>query len=187
MIEYDPYSPAALADPHPIYRELRDRAPVYHVRKYDAWAISRFQDIWDASLDQEHFTATGGQAPGQILLDEPIPHTFMTMDPPEHRTHRAIIGADYARRAAERDAPRIRALAREILAPLLPRGEFEVYSDYANRVTTLNAAHMAGVPREDAEQVRAWIEQAGLVIAAEGHGSALHHFIARSKPHLLGE
>jgi len=29
------------------------------------------------------------------------------------------------------------------------------------------------------EQVRVWIEQAGLVIAEEGHGSALHHFIAR--------
>jgi len=29
------------------------------------------------------------------------------------------------------------------------------------------------------EQVRVWIEQAGLVIVEEGHGSALHHFIAR--------
>jgi SAM-dependent methyltransferase len=29
------------------------------------------------------------------------------------------------------------------------------------------------------EQVRTWIEQAGLVILEEGHGSALHHFIAR--------
>lgn len=29
------------------------------------------------------------------------------------------------------------------------------------------------------EQVRAWIEQAGLVIMTEGYGSALHHFIAR--------
>jgi len=29
------------------------------------------------------------------------------------------------------------------------------------------------------EQVRAWIEQAGLLILEEGHGSAVHHFIAR--------
>jgi 2-polyprenyl-3-methyl-5-hydroxy-6-metoxy-1,4-benzoquinol methylase len=29
------------------------------------------------------------------------------------------------------------------------------------------------------EQVRAWIEQAGLGIVEEGHGSAVHHFIAR--------
>jgi 2-polyprenyl-3-methyl-5-hydroxy-6-metoxy-1,4-benzoquinol methylase len=31
------------------------------------------------------------------------------------------------------------------------------------------------------EQVRGWIEQAGLVIVEEGHGSALHHFITRRK------
>lgn len=29
------------------------------------------------------------------------------------------------------------------------------------------------------EQVRAWIEQAGLTIVEEGHGSAAHHFIVR--------
>lgn len=29
------------------------------------------------------------------------------------------------------------------------------------------------------EQVRAWIEQAGLVIVEEGHGGAVHHIIAR--------
>ena len=30
-------------------------------------------------------------------------------------------------------------------------------------------------------QIRAWIEQAGLVIVEEGHGRALHHFIARKE------
>ena len=158
MIDYDPYSHEAMSDPFPLYARLRAEAPVHLIEKYDCWAISGFQELWEASLDQEHFTATGGQSPGQVMLGEAIPHTFMTMDPPAHRSYRSIIGPEYTRRAAERDAPRIRALAREILGPLLPRGSFEVYADYANRVTTLNAAHMAGVPREDAEQVRAWID-----------------------------
>ncbi len=158
MIDYDPYSHEAMSDPFPLYARLRKEAPVYFIEKYNCWALSCFQDVWEASLDREHLTATQGQSPGQILIGEAIPHTFMTMDPPEHRQHRSIISADYARSAVERGAPRIRALAREILAPLLPRGEFEVYSEYANRVTTLNAAYMAGVPRENAEQVRAWID-----------------------------
>jgi cytochrome P450 len=158
MIDYDPYSHEAMSDPFPLYARLREEARYYFIEKYNCWAISGFQELWDASLDQEHFTATGGQSPGQVMLGEAIPHSFPTMDPPEHRAYRAIIGPEYSRRASERDAPRIRSLAREILAPLLPRGEFEVYAEYANRVTTLNAAYMAGVPREDAEQVRAWID-----------------------------
>jgi hypothetical protein len=31
------------------------------------------------------------------------------------------------------------------------------------------------------EQVRAWIDQAGLVIEEEGAGSELHHFVVRKK------
>lgn len=31
------------------------------------------------------------------------------------------------------------------------------------------------------EQVRAWIDQAGLAIVEEGHGSAVHHFIVRKE------
>ncbi|MBJ19931.1 MAG: cytochrome P450 [bacterium] len=158
MIDYDPYSHEAMSDPFSLYARLREEGALHYIEKYDCWAISRFQELWEASLDQEHFTATGGAAPGQVMLGEAIPHSFSTMDPPEHRAYRSLIGAEYSRRAAERDAPRIRGLAREILGTLLPRGEFEVYAEYANRVTTLNAAYMAGVPREDAEQVRAWVD-----------------------------
>ncbi|MBW2426843.1 MAG: cytochrome P450 [Deltaproteobacteria bacterium] len=170
MIEYDPYSHEAMTDPFDLYARLRAEAPVYYIEKYNCWALARFEDIWNAALDQEHYTARGGQSPGQVMLGEPTPHTFMTMDPPEHRAHRGIIGREYTRRAAERDAPRIRALARELLAPLLPRGEFEVYAEYANRVTTHNAAYMAGVPKEDAEQVRAWID--GMLHREEGQVGA---------------
>ena len=113
MIDYDPYSDEAMRDPFALYKRLREEAPLFYMEKYDCWAFSRFEDIWNASLDQDHFTATGGQSPGQVMLGEAIPHTFMTMDPPEHRTHRSIIGADYARKAVERDAPRIRAILAE--------------------------------------------------------------------------
>lgn len=175
-VDYDPYSHEAMSDPFALYARLREEAPVYYMPAYDAWALSRFEDVWSASLDQKHFTATGGQSPGQILLGEPIPRTFMTMDLPDHRAHRGLIGADYTKKAFARDAPRIRALAREILAPLLERGSLEVYAEYANRVTTLNAAHMAGVPRSEGEQVRAWIDgmlarERGQVGAGEENGA----------------
>ncbi|MAG34117.1 MAG: cytochrome [Deltaproteobacteria bacterium] len=158
MIDYDPYSHEAMTNPFELYAQLRRESPVHFIEKYDTWALSRFEDVWNVSLDQTHFTVSRGTAPGQVMLGEAIPHSFMTMDPPAHRIYRRLIAPDYSPRAAERDAPRIRCLAREILAPLLERGKMEVYSEYANRVTTLNAGYMAGVPREDIEQVRAWID-----------------------------
>ena len=46
MVEYDPFSGAAMADPSAIYRELRDVSPVHRLDRYDAWALSRFEDVW---------------------------------------------------------------------------------------------------------------------------------------------
>jgi len=48
---YDPYEHAIDEDPHPTWRRMRDEAPVYRNGKLDFYALSRFQDILDASLD----------------------------------------------------------------------------------------------------------------------------------------
>ena len=62
-IEYDPFSHEAMKDPHPLYKRLRAEAPMYYIEKYNAWAISKFQDVWDASLNK-NITFTAGQTPG---------------------------------------------------------------------------------------------------------------------------
>lgn len=157
-VEYDPYSDAAMRDPFPLYDRLREEAPVFRLEKYDAWALFGFQEVWEASLDARTFSASGGQTPGQVLLGEPVPRSFMTMDPPEHRLHRGLVAPRYARRAVEADKPRLRALTREVVEPLLERGQCDVYGEVASRIVTLNAAHMVGVPRADAERVRGWID-----------------------------
>ena len=51
MVEYDPFSDEALDDPLPIYRKLRDEAPACYLAEFDAWALSRFEDIWQQTGD----------------------------------------------------------------------------------------------------------------------------------------
>ena len=50
---YDPFDAAVRKDPQPIYRLLREQSPCHYLQAYDAWALSRFQDVWDASNDPE--------------------------------------------------------------------------------------------------------------------------------------
>ena len=59
-IDYDPYSDEALANPHPIYRRLRNEAPAYYVERHNAWALSRFEDIMAVSVDSDRFSSSGG-------------------------------------------------------------------------------------------------------------------------------
>ena len=156
-MDYDPYADAVMRDPHPTYARLRAESPVHYLAQYDCWALSRFEDVYAATLDAESFSARGGTAPGQVLRREPAPHTFMTMDMPEHRVHRGLISPRYGRAAVARLEPQVRAIARELLAPHAERGELEVYA-LANRVAIWLAADLLGLAREDAEQLRAWID-----------------------------
>src|SRR5215211_3450575 len=50
----------ALDDPYPIYRRLRDAAPVHHDKGSDLWALSRFDDVQAAAKDWETFSTSAG-------------------------------------------------------------------------------------------------------------------------------
>ena len=102
MVEYDPFSAEAMENPQPIYRRLRDEAPAYYLPKYDAWALSRFADIWDRSSDPA-FSAARGTTPSHVLTKtQPVTPMLNLMDPPEHTELRRAVRPRFAR-AAIRD------------------------------------------------------------------------------------
>ena len=80
---YDPFDPAVMADPLPYYRVLRDDHPVYYLPKWDTYALSRFDDIWEVlEINDGTFVASEGTLPAATVLahhnDGPVP------DPPLH-------------------------------------------------------------------------------------------------------
>lgn len=159
-VAYDPFSDEAMRDPFPLYAAMRAEGRPHFLPEYDAWALARFADVWDASMDHEaDVTWTAGATPAQLLLGEPIPHAFTTMDAPKHRKWRAVVRKDYTPKGVRAHESRFRALARDVLGPLLERGEFDFYQDYANRVFCLNSGYNLGLPREDAIMWRALIDE----------------------------
>jgi cytochrome P450 len=49
-----------LDDPYPVYRRLRDEAPLYHNPEREMWALSRFDDIHAVARDWETFSSAAG-------------------------------------------------------------------------------------------------------------------------------
>src|SRR5206468_2235018 len=45
--EVDLFSPEVIANPHALYKEMRDKHPVYYNRDYDTFFFSRFEDVWE--------------------------------------------------------------------------------------------------------------------------------------------
>ena len=66
---YDPFDPAVMADPFPYYRVLREHYPVYHLDKWDTFALSRFDDIWNVlAVVDGTFVASEGTLPPASTL-----------------------------------------------------------------------------------------------------------------------
>ena len=66
-LHYDPFAEEVIADPQPVYARLREEAPVYHVEKWDAYALSRFEDIWTASMDAKNYSVAKGTTASHLL------------------------------------------------------------------------------------------------------------------------
>lgn len=157
-VDYDPYSHEAMTDATDIYRALRAEGCPHYIKKYDAWAFARHDDVKSASLKGACLDFSHGQTPGQLLLGEPVLESFSTKNGSEHRRWRGLIAGDFTLPAVEAQIPRYRELARRLWNDVRRNGRMDVYGELANRFFCINAGYKLGLPPEDAERYRAIID-----------------------------
>ena len=59
-VYYDPYDFDIDADPYPVWKRLRDEAPLYWNEKYEFFALSRWEDVDAAMLDWKTYISGRG-------------------------------------------------------------------------------------------------------------------------------
>ena len=150
MVEYDPFSEEVMRDPMPIYKQMRDEAPAYYSEKWDCWALSRFADIWKASADIKHFTATKGTTSAHLLTKvQPVTPMLNLMDPPEHSKLRSTMRAYFAAPEVAPLEQMIRQMARDGLEAARDAGSMDVMSGYSSPIAVTVACKVNGLPVED--------------------------------------
>lgn len=159
---YDPFSPEAMTDPEPLYRRLRADHPVYPLPQYRSWALSRFEDVWNAFLDRERFTEAEGQVFPRELLTAPAGETvpepklvpldlFNNLDPPVHGLVRRAMGASLLPGAVGKMEPMLRDLVRKRLDLLAESGRLDINLDLASHVSAGAACHIVGFAQSEIE------------------------------------
>jgi cytochrome P450 len=153
MIDYDPFSDEVMEDPYPVYARLRAESPVHFVEKYDAWALSKFADIWDLSSHPAMSTARG-TTPSQVLTrQQPVTPMLNVMDPPDHTTLRVAIRPRFSRLAMKGLEPTIRGIVRECIDKVRDRGEADVIADISARLSVKVTCMAVGIPLEDGDHL----------------------------------
>ena len=193
---YDPFSVEVMTDPYPVYRELRARGPVIELPQYDAFALTRFDDVWRVLTDRDRFSIFEGpvfhreallrhhDGPPDPTVQRPVP-TFSMLDPPVHTQLRQALLGPFRPRAVTPMEDTVRQFARERLDALAARDEFDVRHDYASPVAAQVAALQLGFPVEDAELLVSWVnafvvrepDVAGISEAGQAAHRELHDYL----------
>jgi cytochrome P450 len=161
---YDPYDFAIDDDPFPVYRRLRDEAPVYLNEKHSFYALSRYDDVRAAMRDWSQFSSVNALS----LDDNPLPPSIITMDPPAHQRQRSLVRAVFtARRVAELEEA-IRDFARKFLDGV--GSQADIVQDFTVKLPVTVICQLLGVPAEDVDQMWQWTDVLTdqLVIGADG-------------------
>lgn len=181
---YDPFDPAVMADPFPYYRVLREHYPVYYLDKWDTFALSRFDDIWDvlAIVDGTFVASEGTLPPASTLArhnDGPVadppsnPLPFHAVfDAPIYDGVRQAHSKPFRPRAAAQLETRIRELANERLDQLLPRGTFDLTQEYGGIVAASVVCEFLGIPVDLASEVLASVNAGSLAEPGSGVDTA---------------
>lgn len=151
MVHYDPFSAEVMEDPYPVYARLRAEAPVYKLEKYDAWALSRFEDVWTLSSDPR-LSVAKGTTPSQVLTKvQPVTPMLNLMDPPDHTKLRMKLRGFLLPKTIGGLEPVAREIVKQCLDEALPTGQVDVLGDFGMRLSVRITCRAVGIPVEDAE------------------------------------
>jgi cytochrome P450 len=156
-VYWDPYDRELHHAPHNVWRAMRDHVPVYHNEKYDFYALSRFADVFDASLHTETFASAHGIVLDMITEEAlPAPKPMIMMDPPDHTAMRKIVNRTFTPRRMAQLQARVHTLCAEYLDPLVGSAGFDYVQDFSMRLPVMVISSLLGFPESDHDQLRLW-------------------------------
>jgi cytochrome P450 len=169
-IYYDPYDFEIDANPHPIWRRMRDEVPLYRNDKHDFFALTRFDDVEAGLTDWETYSSARGTVLELIRSGAKFPPGIILFeDPPMHDVHRALLARLFTPRRIAELEPEVRAYCARSLDPLVGGARFDFIADLGSQMPMRVIGMLLGIPEEDQEELRDSID-AGLTIDEAGAG-----------------
>jgi cytochrome P450 len=154
-LNYDPTSQEIAYNPHPLFRRLREEAPLYYSEEHDFYALSRFDDVERAHVDRETYISSRGVTLSLLKAGiEFPPGTVIFEDPPAHTIHRKLLSRMFTPRKVSALEPMIRGLCAELLDPLVGTGHFDFAADLGAIMPTRVVGMLIGIPDERSVAVR---------------------------------
>ena len=157
--DLDPFSDAALGDPWPIYRELRDLGPVVHLPRYELWAVTRYADVRAVLSDWQTYSSldVGLNPVFNEMAGQNVETNILMASPPAHHRLRSVLGEDLAPRGLREKLERfVTDRAEALVEVLVARGSFDAVRDLARPFVMGIIYDLNGLPESGRERFYGW-------------------------------
>ncbi|HTQ19904.1 cytochrome P450 [Mycobacterium sp.] len=156
-VVFDPFSREFFNGAWDIYRRMQDEAPVYYSEEYDFYALTRHDDVAAGLKDFETYSSSYGIDLSMVRSGQKPPQSIIFMDPPDHRHMRSLLNKVFTPRAIQSQREMVIAKIDKYLGAADP-DSFDVVRDLSGPFPVEVITTMLGVPEEQAQQVRHWID-----------------------------
>ncbi|HTQ19296.1 cytochrome P450 [Mycobacterium sp.] len=152
---YDPFDFDIDDDPYPIWKRLRDEAPLYRNDKYNFWALSRYEDVAHELINWDTYRSGRGTTMDIIMSGiELPPGVILFEDPPIHDVHRRVLSRVFTPRRMEAIEPLTRDFCVRALDPLVGTGRFDFIENIGAMVPMRTIGYLLGIPEANQEEIR---------------------------------
>ena len=152
---YHLLDPEVLANPYPLFRRLREEAPVQWDPYLHAWIVTRYADV----LEVLHtFSADRTPTPEQLTemglsrmnpIAQVMVKQMLFMDAPAHTRLRALASKAFMPAQVEKLRTHIGEIVDRLLDEVQGKGELDAIAELAEPLPAIVTAEMLGVPVSD--------------------------------------
>ena len=152
---YDPFDFEIDDNPYPIWKRLRDEAPLYHNEKYNFYALSRYEDVARELHNWDTYRSGRGTTMDVIMSGVEVPPgVILFEDPPLHNLHRRVLSKVFTPRRMEAIEPLTRQFCVRALDALDGASQFDVISDFGALIPMRTIGYLLGIPEHGQQQIR---------------------------------
>ena len=189
-LDYNPFDPRWRRDPYPMYRRLRDEAPVHRLPGRDVYCVSRYEDVRHVFKTPSEFPSIMGSSgltgrrkgAGPVRIVKGLWGLYRAgINPLEARKARMLIGANGRTHLDMRNVvnkgftpqriaawqPRAREIVAKCMETIRHSERVELVREFANPLPMGIIAEMLGVERERQDDFKRWSDA---VIQGTGGG-----------------
>ncbi len=163
-LQLSPINPEYQGDPVPLLDAVREAGRIHYDDFLKRYLVSRFDDVEEILHDRDLWVDPRKAAPGTFNTvfrqnragraeREP---SMLFQDPPVHTRLRSLVQKAFTPRAVERMAPRIAAIADELLDEVAGKEQWDLMAAFAAPLPTIVIAEMLGVDPKDRGDFKRW-------------------------------